>query len=86
MSGPAARDVILMKPMKQHVLVNTADSACLSVIGFATLARGEESQTDDTESSSHGFRWAAPEVLENGKFSEQSDVFSFGFVAAEVYS
>ena len=86
MIDPVVRGVILMIFLKQNIIVNTAGRACLSDIGFTTSAHGEESITDSTESSTHGSRWAAPEVLKDDNFSKQSDVFSFGFVAAEVCS
>ena len=66
--------------------MNDAGRACLSNIGFTTFTDTEESDEDDTESCADGSRWMAPEVLTNGKFSKRSDVFSFGFVAAEVCS
>lgn len=67
---------------KQNVLVNAAGRACLSGIDFTN----EELKADSTESSAHGSSWIAPELFENGNFSKQSDVFSLGFVAAEVCS
>lgn len=73
----------LIENFKENVLVNGAGRACLSDIGFDT-AHDEEFNTDDTETDVYHSRWEAPEVFENKEFSEQSDVFSFGFVAAEV--
>ena len=69
-----------MKLVKNNVLVNATGRACLSDIGFTC----EELDTGSTGSSTHGSRWTAPEVYKNGEFSELSDIFSFGFVAAEV--
>jgi len=71
-----------MKLVKQNILVNAAGRACLSDIGFTTTHDGAMDM-DDTESEVH-YRWRAPEVLKDGQFSKQSDIFSFGFVAAEV--
>ena len=85
--NPAARNVILTKLVKQNVVVNTAGRACLSAdIGSTPFIHSEELQTDSTDGTTRGPRWTALEVLEIGKFSKQSDVFSFGFVAAEVCS
>jgi len=78
----AARGIVLMILVKQTVLINAAGRACLSDIGFTN----EELGADDAESSANGSRWIAPEVFKNRKFSKQSDVFSFGFVASEVCS
>jgi len=71
-----------MKLVKQNILVNAAGRACLSDIGFTTTHDGAMDM-DDTECEVH-YRWRAPEVLKDGRFSKQSDIFSFGFVAAEV--
>ena len=78
----ATRDIVLMKLVKQNILVNAAGRACLSDIGFTTSTHDEVLDEDDAESSD--YRWRAPEVLKDGRFSKQSDIFSFGFVAAEV--
>ena len=74
--------MVLMKLMKENVLVNAAGRACLSGIDFTN----EESEAASTERSARGSPWIAPEVFKNDKFSKQSDIFSFGFVAAEVGS
>ena len=60
--------------------------ARLSGTGFTTATHTKESNIDDTESSIHGSRWIAPEVFKNCNFSKKSDVFAFGFMAAEVRS
>jgi len=74
--------MVLMMLVKQCVFVNAAGRACLSDIGFT----GGELAADGTDSRAYGSRWTAPEISKNGKFSKQSDVFSLGFVAAEVCS
>ena len=74
-----------MRSIKQNVLVNAAGRACLSDIGFTTLAH-DELKSDGAESSTRSSRWTAPEVSKDSEFSKQSDVFSFGFVAVEVRS
>ena len=82
----ARRGLILMELAKENILVNAAGHACLSDIGFATLAHNGELKPDETESGTPSSRWTAPEVSKNSEFSKQSDVFSFGFVAVEVRS
>ena len=77
---------ILTKFVKQNVLVNGVGRACLSDMGLTTFVHNEELEVDNAESNTHAPQWAAPEVFKNGKFSKQSDIFSFGFVAAEVCS
>lgn len=81
--GSATRDIVLIKLVKENILVNAAGRAQLSDIGFITSTHDEALDVDNTESSVY-YRWRAPEVLKDGRFSKQSDIFSFGFVAAEV--
>ena len=80
------RGTVLMNLVKRNVLVDSAGRARLSDIGFATFAHKKEPKTGVTGCSTHGSRWTAPEVSKDSEFSKQSDVFSLGFVAAEVRS
>jgi serine/threonine protein kinase len=73
-----------MERVKQNILLNSAGHARLSDIGFARLIPTEESKFDWASGGADGCRWAAPEVFQNGKLTKQSDVFSFGFISAEV--
>ena len=80
-----ASGVVLIQFVKQIILVNAAGRACLSDIGFTTSPSSEELEAISAENSTPYFpRWTAPEVLKDGKFSVKADIFSFGFVAAEV--
>lgn len=72
--------VALIILVKQSVLINAAGRACLSDVGFTS----KNLEAGSIDGPACGSRWAAPEVFINGEFSEQSDMFSFGFVAAEV--
>jgi len=78
--------VVLTKCAKENILVNSAGRACLSDIGFAKLMSiGESSSRFDwAQVGADGCRWAAPEIFQNGKFTKQSDMFSYGFIAVEV--
>ena len=76
--------VVLMTPVKGNILVDSTGRACLSDIGFAELVPTGESIFDWAQVGAEGCRWAAPEIFQNGKLSQQSDVFSFGFIATEV--
>lgn len=76
--------VILMTRVKQNILVDSAGEARLSNVGFAKLVPADESGFDWADVGVGGCRWAAPEVFLDGKLSKQTDVFSCGFVAAEV--
>ena len=74
----------LMEYFKQNILVDSGGRARLSDIGLARLTSTGESTFDWAQLSADGCRWAAPEILQNSEFSEQSDIFSYGFLASEV--
>ena len=78
--------VLTPRFIKQNILVDSAGRARLSDIGFAKLTRNRGSQFDWADVGADGYRWAAPEIFKSGELSKQSDVFSYGFVAAEVRS
>jgi len=75
---------LLTEFVKQNILVNTVGCACLSDVGFATTARNRELESSSNRADTHASRRLAPEIIKNGESSRQSDMFSYGFVAAEV--
>jgi hypothetical protein len=64
--------------------VNSGGRARLSDIGFARLVPTGESEFDWAQVGADGCRWAAPEIFWKGEFTKESDMFSYGFIAAEV--
>ena len=58
--------------------------ARLSDIGFSRPIPTGESGLNWTDAGADGCRWTAPEVFQGGEPSKQSDVFTYGFVSAEV--
>jgi len=66
----AARNILLDD--MEHIKIGDFG---LSVKGFTQIV------DDDIP-----FRWSAPEVLQNGKFTSKADVWSFGVVLWEMYS
>ncbi|KAF9647772.1 kinase-like protein [Thelephora ganbajun] len=71
---------------QQNILVNSTGRARLSDIGFAKLIPIGESRFDWVKVSADGCRWVAPEIFHKGEFTKQSDVFSYGFIAAEIFT
>ncbi|KAF9441109.1 kinase-like protein [Macrolepiota fuliginosa MF-IS2] len=72
-----------------NVLVNDSGRACITDFGLASI------QVDQTLSYSRGattvsgcsYRWAAPELLEDGAhMTKKSDVWAFGCVCYEIYA
>ena len=80
------RSALILRFIKQNILVDSAGRARLSDIGFSTLTHKGGSQFDWANVGAGGHRWAAPEIFKSGELSQQSDVFSYGFIAAEVRS
>ena len=69
---------------KRNILVDSAGQARLSDIGLSKLTPTGDLGFDWADIGADGCRWAAPEIFRNGKLSKQSDVFTYGFIAAEV--
>ena len=84
LSNRATFRVVLMPRVKENILVDSAGHARLSDIEVSKLIPTGESGFDWANVGPDGCRWTAPEVFQNGKLSEQSDVFTYGFVAVEV--
>ena len=58
--------------------------ARIADFGLAVVIQNSDSTRSDSSSGGHSPRWTAPEVLEGGTHSKQSDVFSFAMVMIEV--
>ena len=69
---------------KENILVGSAGHACLSDIRFSRLSSAGETGFYWAQVGTDGCRWAAPEVFQKGEFTQESDVFAYGFLAAEV--
>lgn len=76
--------VVLTISAQQNILVDSAGHARLSDIGFSKLVHTGELGFGWASVGPSNCRWAAPESFRNGELSKQSDVFTYGFVAAEV--
>ena len=76
--------VITRLVSKENILVNSAGHACLSDIRFSRLSSAGETGFYWAQVGTDGCRWAAPEVFQKGEFTQESDVFAYGFLAAEV--
>lgn len=70
--------------MKQNILVNNDGRACLSDIGLAAVVDHRKAEFSWDKPNAHASRRVAPEIFKNGEISRQSDMFSYGFTAAEV--
>ncbi|KAG9401151.1 hypothetical protein AC1031_009906 [Aphanomyces cochlioides] len=64
----------------RNVLLNSAFEAKVTDFGIAR-------ETDDIQTMTAGigtYRWMAPEVLQDGHYTDTADIFSFGVIMAEL--
>jgi len=62
------------------------DSGRARIVDFGLAMVTQDLDSIPSISSQHGHtpRWAAPEVLRDGTYSKESDIFSFAMVMIEV--
>ena len=58
--------------------------ARIADFGLATVVQNLDSMRTASSQHGHTVRWAAPEVLCEGTYSKEADVFSFAMVMIEV--
>lgn len=75
--------MIIHRDLKPHNLL--IDSAGTLKIGDFGLSRFK-SESDDMTGHTGSYRWMAPEVVRNEKYSEKVDVYSFGVILWEMVS
>lgn len=69
-----------------NILVDELGSAHIADFGLAIVAKSLGSMS--STSYNHGLtpQWCAPEVLNEGKYSKEADIFSFAMVMVEVFT
>ena len=58
--------------------------ARITDFGVATAIQDLDSLRSASGYQGHNVRWAAPEILEQGTYSREADIFSFAMVMIEV--
>ena len=79
-----SRFTMALTPGQPNVLVDHSGNALIADFGLATVAQNLDSVQSTTHRGGHTPRWAAPEVLTEGTFSKEADIFSFAMVMIEV--
>jgi len=79
-----SRFTTVLTPGQPNFLVDHSGNALLADFGLATVTQNLDSVRSTTHRGGHTPRWAAPEVLTEGTFSKEADIFSFAMVMIEV--
>jgi len=74
----------ILTPNQPNILVDDSGHARIGDFGLATVARASDSLGSTSRQHGHTARWAAPEVLNEGTYSKEADMFSFAMVMIEV--
>jgi serine/threonine protein kinase len=64
--------------------VDNSGHAQITDFGLATVTQNLDSIRSAQPQRGHTVRWAAPEILDEGRPSKEGDVFSFAMVMIEV--
>ena len=59
-------------------------NALIADFGLATVTQNLDSIRSGTCQRGHTIRWTAPELLNEGTYSKETDIFSFAMVMIEV--
>ena len=70
--------------LQQNILMDDSGNVRIADFGFTTVTQNLDSA--QSVQCQRGFtpRWTVPEVLNEGPYSKESDVFSFAMVMIEV--
>ena len=74
-----------MIPNQPNILVDDTGHARIADFGLATVTQNLDSMQSASGQRGHTVRWAAPEVLTDGTYSKEADIFSFAMVMIEVH-
>ena len=80
-----SRFTTTLTPDQQNILVDSCGTARIVDFGFTTVTQNLDSKQSVSRQCGHTPRWAAPEVLNEGAYSKEADIFSFAMVMIEVH-
>ena len=81
----AARRIVHRDVAARNVLLDATMTCKISDFGMATVLP-DDSKEYIRANEQLALRWSPPEVIEEGKYSVQSDAWSFGVLAFEVFA
>ena len=79
-----SRSTIVLTSGQLGILVGDSGHARIADFGLATVTQNPDSVRSVSGQHGHTVRWAAPEVLNEGIYSKEADIFSFAMVMIEV--
>jgi serine/threonine protein kinase len=68
-----------------NILVDGSGHARIADFGLATVTQSLDSIQSPSRQHGYTARWAAPEVLDEGVYSKEADIFAFAMVMIEVH-
>ena len=71
-------------PRQMNILLDDFGHARITDFCLATVTQNVDSTQSDSPQCGKSTRWAAPEVLNGGRYSKEADVFAFAMVMIEV--
>jgi serine/threonine protein kinase len=76
----------ILMPGQSNILVDAAGHAHITDYGLAQVTRklGSPHSSADGGRAHHTARWTAPEVLNDGNYGKEADIYSFAMVMVEV--
>ena len=81
---PTACFTIVLTPGQLNILMGSSDNAVIADFGLATVTQNLDSIRSAPCQHGHTARWTAPELLNEGTYSKETDIFSFAMVMIEV--
>jgi len=74
----------ILTPGQLNILMDSSGNALIADFGLATVTQNLDSIRSVTCQRGHTVRWTAPELLNEGVYSKETDIFSFAMVMIEV--
>ena len=75
---------IALTPSQLNILMDSSGNALIADFGLATVTQNLDSIRSAPCQHAHTVRWTAPELLHDGTYSKETDIFSFAMVMVEV--
>jgi len=75
---------IVSTPGQPNILVDSFGHARIADFGLTTVTKNQDSLRGATSQRGHTAHWTAPELMDEGTYSKEADIFAFAMVTIEV--